>query len=114
VVDITAAGGVVTARIIAPSVEERPANLILARTREAMEEVGDGLTDLVLDFSDVDFINSSGLAACIELRHGAAAKGARTIIYHPKDDVLQVFTMVKVDRLYTIAHTADELKNLVS
>ncbi|MHC4710556.1 MAG: STAS domain-containing protein [Planctomycetota bacterium] len=113
-VEISADGGVVTAKIVAPSVEERPANIILAKTREAMEQIGDGLTNVVLDFGDVDFINSSGLAACLELRNGAAEKGARTILYQPRDDVLQVFTMVKVDRLFTTAHTAEELTNLVT
>ena len=113
-VEISADGGVVTAKIVAPSVEERPANIILARTREAMEQIGDRLTNVVLDFGEVDFINSSGLAACIELRNGAAEKGARTILYQPRDDVLQVFTMVKVDRLFTTVHTADELTSLVT
>jgi anti-anti-sigma factor len=112
-VEISSDGGVVTAKIVAPSVEERPANIILAKTREAMEQIGDGLTNVVLDFGGVDFINSSGLAACIELRNGAAEKGARTILFQPTEDVLQVFTMVKVDRLFTTAHTAEELLSLV-
>ena len=103
-----------TAKIVAPSVEERPANVILARTREAMEQIGDGLTNVVLDFGDVDFINSSGLAACIELRNGAAERGARTILFQPTDDVLQVFMMVKVDRLFTTIQTAEELTTLVT
>ncbi len=113
-VEISSDGGVVTAKIVAPSLEERPASIILARTREAMEQIGDGLTNVVLDFGDVDFINSSGLAACIELRNGAAEKGARTILYQPTDVVLQVFMMVKVDRLFTTVHTAEELRSLVS
>jgi anti-anti-sigma factor len=87
---------------------------ILARTREAMEQLGEGLTNVVLDFGGVGFINSSGLAACIELRNGAAEKGARTILYQPTHDVLQVFTMVKVDRLFTTVHTAEELTGLVT
>jgi anti-anti-sigma factor len=113
-VEISSDGGVVTAKITAPSVEERPANIILARTREAMEQLGEGLTNVVLDFGGVGFINSSGLAACIELRNGAAEKGARTILYQPTHDVLQVFTMVKVDRLFTTVHTAEELTGLVT
>jgi anti-anti-sigma factor len=113
-VEISSDGGVVTAKITAPSVEERPANVILARMREAMEQVGEELTNVVLDFGEVDFINSSGLAACIELRNGAANKGARTILYQPTAGVLEVFTMVKVDRLFATARTAEELRNLLS
>ncbi|MHC4219471.1 MAG: STAS domain-containing protein [Planctomycetota bacterium] len=112
-VEISADAGVVTAKIVAPSVEERPANVILARTKAAMDQLGDGLTDVVLDFGGVEFINSSGLAACIELRNGAASQGARTILYQPKEKVFQVFTMVKVDRLFTTVRTPEELRGLV-
>ena len=113
-VEVTSDGGVVTARIVASSVEENACQAMLIRTQEAMDQVGGGLTDVVLDFGGVDFINSSGLAACIELRNGAAEKGARTILFQPADDVLQVFAMVKVDRLFTTVHTAEELTSLVA
>ncbi len=107
-------GGVVTARIVASNVEEREATGILNAVKGAMGEAGERLRFVVLDFGEVEFINSSGLAACIELRNGADAQGAHTIVYRPKDDVNQVFRMVRVDRLYTFAHTAEELEKLVS
>ena len=74
-----------------------------------MDQVGHGLTGVVLDFTEVDFINSSGLAACIELRNGASARGAKTVIYRPKDNMLELFRMVRVDRLYSFASNDDEL-----
>ena len=69
---------------------------------------------MVLDFGAVTFINSSGLAACIEVHNSAAAQGARTILYRPRDNVSDLFRMVKVDRLYAFAHDAQELQKLVS
>ncbi len=113
-VDVTTDGGVITARICKPNVEEHEASIILDRLRAAMKQTGSDLQAVVLDFGEVTFINSSGLAACIEVRNGAAAQGARTILYRPREDVSNLFKMVKVDRLYAFAQDAKELQELVS
>ncbi len=111
---VTIDGGVVTARISEQNVEEHEASMILKTVRAAIEQAGDELRAVVLDFGEVAFINSSGLAACIELRNGAAAHDARTILYRPKDDVSDLFRMVKIDRLYAFARDAEELRELVA
>ena len=113
-VDVTTDGGVVTARITESNVEEQAASIILNPVRKAMNDPGLDLHAVVLDFGEVVFINSSGLAACIELRNVAAAQDARTIVYRPKDGVSDLFRLVKVDRLDSFAHDAKELDELVS
>ena len=113
-VDVTTDGGVVTARITEANVEEEAATVILDTVRKAMELPGLDLQAVVLDFGEVVFINSSGLAACIELRNAAAAHDARTIVYRPRHDVSDLFRLVKVDRLYAFANDAQELDALVS
>ncbi len=113
-VDVTTDGGVVTARITEANVEEEAASIILSTVRAAMELPGLDLQAVVLDFGEVVFINSSGLAACIELRNAAAAQDARTIVYRPRHDVSDLFRLVKVDRLYAFANDAQELDALVS
>ena len=113
-VDVTSDGGVITARISQPNVEEQEASIILKTVRAAMDQAGDDLRAVVLDFEEVVFINSSGLAACIEVRNGAMERGAQTILYRPKDDVSNLFRMVKVDRLYEFARDAEELRELVA
>jgi anti-anti-sigma factor len=112
-VQVTSDGGVVTVRIVASSVEENAAQAMLMRTQEAMDQVGGGLTDVVLDFGGVDFINSSGLGACFELHNDVAGRGARIILYQPTAAVMQLFMMVKVESLFTIVHTNEELQSLV-
>ena len=113
-VDVTTDGGVVTARITESNVEEQAASIILNTVRDAMNHPGLDLQAVVLDFGEVVFINSSGLAACIELRNAAAAQDARTIVYRPRNDVSDLFRLVKLDRLYSFAHDAKELDELVS
>ncbi len=113
-VEVSTEAGVVMGRITAHAVEEREATVILVAVKQAIEQAGDGLRCVVLDFAEVNFINSSGLAACIQLRNEANAQGAQTIVYRPKDEVNQVFKMVRVDRLYTFAYNAQELQELVT
>jgi anti-anti-sigma factor len=114
VAEVTSAGGVVTARIRVDSLEEQPAAVILKQTRDAMAALGGGLRGVVLDLGGVSFINSSGLAACIEVRNFAAEHGARTVVYRPQEQVSLLFRMMRVDRLYTFAHSDEELRRAVT
>ncbi len=113
-VDVIRDGGVLTARITVPNVEESEATVFFNTVRAAIDQAGPDLQVMVLDLGEVTFINSSGLAACIKLRNGAAEHGARTIVYRARDDVNDLFRMVQIDRLYTFAGDAQELENLVS
>ncbi len=114
VVTVTTEDGVVRASIVAPSVEEREAAALLEAVRGALRRAGHDLRCVVLDFGGVSFINSTGLAACIELRNGAQAKGAPTIIYGANAAVAGLFRMVRVDRLYTFANSARELDEMIT
>lgn len=114
VADVSTSGGIITVKITSHAIEEREAHAIMVPVKEAIAQTGDALRFVVLDLGEVNFINSSGLAACIELRSEADAVGARTIVYRPKDEVNQVFKMVRVDRLYVFAHSEDELDRLIS
>ena len=49
-----------------------------------------------------------------EATAAAPRHGAPTILYRPKQDVDEVFKMVKVDRLFTFAHSETELQQLTS
>ncbi len=113
-VEVASAAGVVTARILVDSLEEQPAAEVLELTRQAMQAAGPALRRVVLDLGDVNFINSSGLAACIEVRNFAANHGAPTVVYRPRDQVSLLFKMVRVDRLYTFAHSAEDLRRAVT
>ncbi len=107
-------GGVITATIAVAMIEEREATTILENVKSAMNQAGEGLRWVVLDFGAVSFINSSGLAACIEIRNEATQHGVSTILYRPTEDVNELFKMVKVDRLYRFVNTADELSEVIS
>ncbi|MHC4143025.1 MAG: STAS domain-containing protein [Planctomycetota bacterium] len=114
IVEVTLDGGVVTARIVTSAVREAAVQAIRMRTQEAIDQAGGGLTDVVLDFGGVEFIDSSGLGCCFELRNAIAGRGARVILYQPSETVLQLFMVVGMEALFTIVHTADELQSVVA
>jgi anti-anti-sigma factor len=113
-VEVTLDGGVVTARIVTSTVRDDAVQAIRTRTQEVIDQAGGGLTDLVLDFGGVEFIDSSGLGTCFELRNEIAGRGARIILYQPTETVLQLFMVVGMESLFTIVHTDDELRSVVA
>lgn len=61
---------------------------------------------LLLDFREVSYIDSGGLAALIEYLKGASAFGGRLGIFGVPRNVLAVFELVRLDKFFTIG--ADE------
>jgi anti-anti-sigma factor len=77
--------------------------IITAEVTPLMERLGRDMVSLVLDLSDVKAMSSFGLGLCIELRNAANSVGASTAIVGMSSDLRDLFKMMKVDRLYTIA-----------
>jgi anti-anti-sigma factor len=113
-VDVTSGHGVVVAKIIDGAVEAHRAAVILDTVRQAIDQHADDLKFVVLDFGQVDFINSSGVAACLELADDVKHKGAQPIIYRPTDNVVEILRLVKADRIYTVVRTVDELAKVLA
>ncbi|MCH7797689.1 MAG: STAS domain-containing protein [Planctomycetes bacterium] len=113
-VDATTVNGVVTARIIGPAVEEHRGNAILETVGRAIEEAADSVRALVLDFGNVTFINSSGIACFIRLCNGLKEKGIRTIIYRPGANLGDIFREMKLDKMFEFVETPDDLKAVLA
>ncbi len=111
-VDVTGEGGVITARIVGSAIDAHRAAALMDSVTDAIDRT-DPLRYVVVDFGEVDFINSSGVAACLELAGNARDRGAVAIAYRPTPNVVGIFRMVKADRLYTFVHTPDELAKVL-
>ncbi len=108
-VDATTANGVVTARIIGPAVEEHRGEAIVETVGRVIDEATDSVRALVLDFGNVTFINSSGIACCIRLCKGIKEKGIRTIIYRPSGKLRDIFRAMKLQEMFELVDTPDDL-----
>lgn len=102
-------GDALVVRPSGPRLGEREANAIAAKVRHAVTGLGGGLCRLVLDLSQVQIMSSFGLGLCIELRNHAHFRGACTVLANASPDLRELFRIMKVDRLFTIALGTTEL-----
>lgn len=58
--------------------------------------------EITLDFTDLEYISSSGLRLLIGLRKESAAKGGKVIIEKINDSIRNVFTMTGFYSLFEI------------
>jgi anti-anti-sigma factor len=107
--DITTGEGMIAAKIVGSAIEANRAAAIEESVTEAMEGFTGALKFVVLDFGEVDFVNSSAMATLLALAGAVKERGAEPVIYRPTDHVAGVLRVVKADHWYTVAVTVDEL-----
>ena len=69
--------------------------------KSALEDLV-GVSTLNLNLADLDYISSAGLRVVLTLHKTMSAKGARLIVSHPKDEVMEVFDMTGFSSFLTI------------
>jgi len=73
--------------------------------RPVLNTVQQGHRQLVLDFSQVDFIDSSCLGALISILK-SLSQGGQLILCALNDNIKNMFTLTRMDRVFTLAPTA--------
>ncbi|MFA7344730.1 MAG: STAS domain-containing protein [Terrimicrobiaceae bacterium] len=66
------------------------------------------VSPLLLDFSSVDYIDSSGLATLIEYIRESAAFQGELALFGLQKKVRTIFDLVRLNELFVISGTADE------
>jgi len=56
-------------------------------------ECVEGVKKLVLDLASLDYISSAGLRVILMLHKSLSSRGAKLVVAHPKDEVMEVFDM---------------------
>lgn len=64
-----------------------------------------GTPKIAVDFSQVEYIDSSGLATLIELLQKLKKSSGRLCLYNINDTVLSVFELAKLDGIFRIVET---------
>ena len=105
-VETTFKGGTVYATIVGPRIGEREAAIIANSVNSKLREYGSKVNNLVLDFSEVQFISSLGLGMCIDVRNTAEQCKAGTSIVGLTSHLQELFEMMRLDRLFTISSVA--------
>lgn len=97
------AGGAVVFRVAAKIVDQANAGSFLEPARAA---VAAG-RPLVLDLSEVRFLNSSGLGAIVALVRDAELAGSGVALCSPQPTVRALFAMVKIENIVRIEADAE-------
>lgn len=101
-VDISFCNGTINACLVGPRIGEREATIVANAVNAKINEFGNKVTSLVLDFTDVQFVSSLGLGMCIDVRNTAQNCNADTAIVGLTNHLRELFEMMRLDRLFEI------------
>jgi len=101
------------ATILTPVVRRLDASVAL-RFKEAVAEViQQGESRLILDFSRVDFIDSSCLGALISLLKTLSGKG-QLVLCSLNNNIKAMFSLTRMDRVFTLCGDRSEALAIVN
>ncbi len=72
------------------------------------QEIGSGHSSVVLDMSDLQYMNSTGLNILINVLTRTRNAGGETIISGMSSSVRQLFVVTKLDSVFTITSNVEE------
>jgi anti-anti-sigma factor len=110
----TFTNGVLAVKLAGPSVGQREVPIITDQVTAAIAPYAAAVRWLVLDMSDVTFINSMGLGMCIDFRNRVTKSGAKAALVGMNQQLLDLFKMVKVDRLFTILKDGKDMARTIA
>lgn len=113
-VEVKWSSPILTVRPAGPQIGQRESPLITAEVTPFLKSAGKDLKTFLLDVSDVTFMSSLGLGMCIAFRNQAAAAGAISILYGASPEMLGLLTMMRIEKLYTIAKSEEELRRALA
>ncbi len=74
-----------------------------AELREkAYELIDQGSRSFMMDFSNCEFIDSSGLGVLVSIYKRCAEKGGTVRILHMKPQVMKIFQLTRLDKVFDI------------
>ncbi|MBF0506571.1 MAG: STAS domain-containing protein [Nitrospirae bacterium] len=79
--------------------------------KELMTLVKKGVTPLVIDFNNVSYIDSSGIATFVEGLKGMMAFGGKLKLAALPSAVKEIFSFSKLDRVFEIYGSIDDAIN---
>jgi anti-sigma B factor antagonist len=67
-----------------------------------------GKSKLIIDLTDLKYMNSSGLNVLIQLLTKTRTKGGESVIYNVNKKVNELLIITKLNTLFKVANTKDE------
>jgi len=76
--------------------------------------VSDEVAKIVVDMKNVDLITSDGLGALIRARKSSSEAGGRLVLAGVHGNILDIFRMTRLDKIFSLYDTVDEAVAAVS
>ena len=67
-----------------------------------LEPALDGVTELVVDLKDLEYISSTGLRVLVGAAQELGEKGGKMTVINPRAEVMEIFTMTGLDAVFGI------------
>ena len=75
---------------------------------EVESQIADGSTDLVVDLSQLEYMNSSGLGFLLKLLTQYRIAGGEAVLCAVNNELEKLLVMTKINVLFTVANTRDD------
>lgn len=111
--DLTLQGGVLTARLVGPTLGQREGPVVAGMVQSRLEAAPEPVRFVVLDFSKIDYINSAGLGSCVTIHTQCKPKKAVVVLHALKNELREVFKMTRLDRIFKIADDPKRLAKIL-
>jgi anti-anti-sigma factor len=112
-VEFTHPGGHLLAKVVVPSVGQNEAPVIREQIVSRLGEAAKGKS-LIIDLSQVSLVSSLGLGTFVDLRNNAEKAGLRPVVYGLNRHLLDLFRLMKIERLFTMLKSPNELDELTA
>ena len=111
-VTVSAKNKHMVARLNAVSIGPREAALIATEVSRMLTSSTKGKC-LVIDLSRTNSLSSMGLGLCVDLRNRAVDAGLRPVLAGMNIQLTDLVRMMRVDRLFTITSSSNDLERLL-
>ncbi len=100
-VEVSRKGSVIKVRFTSSTIGQREVPGISSTIIAEIDKLGQRLSRLVLDMTEVEFLSSLGLGMIIDARNRAHSQEAVTELINASTQLMELFQLVKVKSLFT-------------
>lgn len=94
--------------MVGPNIGQRESEIIVQAFKAALDADKDS-RHLLVDMSEVTFMNSMGIGMLVDIRSQAAGKKMNLVMGGVKPELEQLLKMVRLDKLFTICTNDKQL-----
>ena len=94
--------------MVGPNIGQRESEIIVQAFEAALDADKDS-RHLLVDMSEVTFMNSMGIGMLVDIRSQAAGKKMNLVMGGVKPELEQLLKMVRLDKLFTICTNDKQL-----